>query len=190
MSGENVRHLHPTLKTWFDSRLLITPAVPFFEKTDPIKMLLLTALNCQKVTERGADNHGEIVELFQSTIGTAEGEPWCAAFIQSCVAYVESFGFTSGLYPSEHCLTMWENSFCLKPDVPKAGDIIVWNLEGTEKGHTGLITTIFANAFGTIEGNTGPATNEIERNGDGVYCKLRAKNPTGMLKILGFLRPF
>jgi hypothetical protein len=186
------RILHPELKTWFDARNLNPPAIPFTPPYDPVKMFLLTAFSTFGITEQGKDNHGKIVELFQNTIGTPVGEPWCLSFIQSCVAYVESFGFKSDLFPTEHCLTAWVNSKCMRPLEPVAGDIIIYRMGDTTKGHAAIITAIHSSGkvFETIEGNTGPSKNVIEREGDGIYGKTRPRGGIGKMKELGFLRPF
>ena len=42
------------------------------------------------VQEMGGNNMGSIIELMQKTIGTSgDGAPWCASFIESCLAYAE-----------------------------------------------------------------------------------------------------
>lgn len=184
------RVLHPELKAYFDSQLLNPTPAPFVEPRDPRRMLLMTALQCVGITEQGKDNHGRMVELFQSTIGHSQGEPWCLSFIQSCVAYVESFGFVSALFPTEHCLTAWENSKARRPVEPQAGDLILYRVGDTTKGHAALITSVHARNYSTVEGNTGPATNIIEREGDGVYTKLRPRGGFPKMTELGYLRLF
>lgn len=185
------RVLHPKLKEFFDSKLNVNPKPePFLSPFQPSKMLLMTALECVGITEGKSDNHGEMVELFQSTIGHAEGEPWCLSFIQSCVSYVESFGFESKLFPTEHCLTAWVNSRTRRPLEPQAGDIVLYRMGDTTKGHAGLITAVTRDKFETIEGNTGPALGVIEREGDGVYSKLRPRGGFPKMRELGFLRVF
>ena len=184
-----MRQLQPRLKEWFDSRLL-NPEPLAFHEGNPVKMLILTAQACLGIAERGKDNCGEMVELFQSTIGRAEQEPWCMAFLQSCVAYIESFGFTSDLFPSEHCLTVWVNSKCRRPVEPVPGDMVIYRLGDTTKGHAELITAVFPLSLATIGGNTGAPNDEIERNGDGVYSKIRVRGGTFKMREVGFLRLF
>ena len=183
------RKLHPQLKTWFDSRCLNPTPSCFLDPKNPIEMLKHAALMCLSITEMEKDNHGPLVELFQSTIGKAEGEPWCLSFIQSCVAYVESFGFSSCLFPSEHCLTVWANSLCRRPIEPIVGDIVIYQMGNTTKGHAEIITNVFLNSFQTIGGNTSSGS-EIERNGDGIYSKIRSRHTSDKFKTLGFLRIF
>lgn len=183
------RILDPKLKTWFDSRLLNPSPLPFTDPKDPVKMLILTGCSTQGISESG-DNQGPMIELFQSTIGRAEKEAWCLGLIQSLVAYVEGFGFVSGLFPTEHCLTAWANSACMRPIVPQAGDITIYRFGETSKGHAALITSISEKSYRTLEGNTSPTADAIEREGDGVYLKTRPKGGIGEMKEMGFLRPF
>lgn len=186
------RKLDPELKEWFDANLLNPTPIPFIEPRNPVQMLLLTAFACKGITEIGADNYGPMVERFQKTIGEAQGEPWCLSFIQSCVAYVETFGFKSQLFPTEHCLTAYTNSLCRRPLVPIPGDMVIYHLPETSKGHAELVTAVKNNgdAYETIAGNTSALTGVIERNGDGVYTKLRTPTGLGKMKVLGYLRLF
>ena len=190
MSGEIVqRKIDPTLKTWLDNQLLNPPVLPFVDPKNPVKMLLLTALVCENTHEIGQDNSGPMVELFQKTIGRAEREPWCMAFIQSCVAYVETFNFKTSLYASEHCLTVFNNSKTLQQKDPIAGDLVIYQYGETTKGHVELVMGVSSKTLDTIGGNTGPGK-EIEREGDGVYLKKRPRGGMGTMKELGFLRVF
>lgn len=184
------RELNPKLKAWFDARLLHPTPLPFEHPHNPTKMLLLTALICQNIVETQGDNHGTMVEWFQDTIGQPKGEPWCLSFVQSCIAYVETFGFDSGVYPTEHCLTAWGKSACVKSQTPIAGDIVIYRYGDTQNGHCGIVRAVSAASIDTIEGNTGPSGGFIDRNGDGVYLKSRLKGGIGKMHQVGFLRPF
>jgi hypothetical protein len=184
------RLLHPKLKAWFDARLLNPTPLPFELPYDPVKMFLLAALSTQGITEEGGNNAGALVEWFQSTIGEAEHEAWCLGFVQSCVAYVETYGFKSGLFPTEHCLTAWSNSACMRPVIPQAGDVIIYRFGDTTMGHAAIIRGINLNTYDTIEGNTSPLSKGIEREGDGIYLKTRPFGGIGKMREVGFLRPF
>lgn len=183
-----MRKLHPDLKAWFDSRLLNPEPLPFHDPKNPVKMFLLTALAANGVSEIG-DNRGPLIELFQSTIGKPEGEPWCMSFIQSCVAYVESFGFKSAVFPSEHCLTVWTNSTTRRPIEPTAGDMVIYRLGDSTRGHAEIITAVNARTYSTIGGNTSDSA-EIEREGEGVFQKERLRGGYKTMRELGFLRVF
>lgn len=190
MSGETaLRILNPELKKILDSKALDKDNEAFITK-DLVKMFILTMLVFDGIVEEGSDNNGKIVGLLQSTIGKSESEPWCMALIQSAIAFIETFNCKSGVYPSEHCLTVWNKSVCEKPAIPKAGDIVIWQFNGTSKGHAGVVLSVDKNGMTTIEGNTGPLVKEIEREGDGVYKKLRSLQGSEKMRVVGFLRPF
>ena len=190
MSGVTAsRILNPELKKILDGKALEKDNEAFVSK-DFIKMFILTMLVFDGIVEEGSDNNGHIVKLLQSTIGKAESEPWCMALIQSAIAYIETYGVESGVYPSEHCLTVYNQSLCKKPSIPRAGDIVVWQFKGTSKGHAGVVLSVDKNGMSTIEGNTGPSVKEIEREGDGVYKKRRSLQGSDKMRVVGFLRPF
>lgn len=139
-------------------------------------------------------NGGEVVELFQSTIGKAEKEPWCMSFVQSLVAFTEwAFHVTSGLAPSEHCLTVWNASKSIVVSNPRAGDLIIYRHVGTTQGHVEIIVDVITDkgiqVFHTVAGNTSNGTG-VNREGDGVYSKIRPNRTIGDMEIVGFLRPF
>lgn len=70
---------------------------------------------------------------------------------------------------------------------PVPGDLVIWQYEGASKGHIGIVTALMAHSYRTIEGNTGPSQGYIEREGDGVYEKVRHLGGVGKMKELGFL---
>jgi hypothetical protein len=163
------------------------------------------------VTEEGGDNKGAQVELFQKAVdGVANGESWCLCFIQYCVKkaqekFYQDFGIDvkTILYPTEHVLTLWNKTdykYRLK-EMPHSACIILWQhyVQGkpTNMGHAGIIESLVNNSLvKTIEGNTSASSNlnQIERNGDGVYYKIRhidsnsrLLTSTKSMKLLGFL---
>lgn len=175
------RHLPPILKEDFD-------ALGLPDTLLPAELFVQVALSCEGVTEFGGDNKGPIVELFQGSISMAMQQSWCLDFVQACVAYVEAArGIQSNLPASELCLQLWNESPHV--DYPKRGDLIVWQMGNTHKGHVGIIVEDGGLTWNTIEGNTGPG-GEIERNGDGVYRKKRKKGGSVTFREKGFIRVF
>ena len=146
------------------------------------------------VHESGGNNKGPEVEQFQKAVdGKAQGEPWCAAFVQFCIMEVEKrFGATVVCHRSEHCLTIWAKT----PGVhrykfPKPGYLVIWNYENSLNGHIGIVSRVIDEfTIETIEGNTGPDDKTVEREGDGVYRKTRSLKQTGKMKLMGFICPF
>lgn len=138
---------------------------------------------------------GRGVDVFRkATDGVADGEPWCAAFVQYCVTTVAlRYGIDIALYPSELCYNMWKNTpekYRMKEPVP--GSIIIWNYPGTIKGHTGIVLQKLKdpNMIRTIEGNTKNPTEGSDKNIRGVYPKFRCTKGSEDMVVLGYLNPF
>lgn len=153
---------------------------------NPNMLLIQSALACEfQIFEKG-DNKGEKVEQLQSTIGKAEGESWCMSFIQSLVAYVEVVTQTKcNIAHTESCLHAWDKAE-IKCIGPNMGSIAIWKYGDSNKGHCGIVVKEGDDYFETIEGNTGAGLG-INRDGDGVYKKIRSLNPKGNMKLLGFI---
>lgn len=159
-------------------------------------LLLVEVQGWLGFTEQGGDNKGQMVEAFQRAVDNrAVGEAWCLAFVWFCIIKAEKLAAaiqhpaTSHLHRTEHCMTMWRNSPPgLRVKEPQPGDLVIWNHEGTDAGHVGIITGLRADGdLETVEGNTGPGT-AVEREGDGVYAKIRNPSRTGKMVVQGFLR--
>ncbi len=182
---ESKRHMSEVLKTFIEDS-----GIPFI--SDPFLLSLEVARILVGTIEVGGDNRGPIVTELQKTVGGAMNEPWCASFIQSCIAYTEEkLSIQSPIYPTEHVLTLWNKTpqEC-RVDSPIPGDIVIWKQINTLSGHCGLIEDIKDNYLYTFEGNTSPSSKIIERDGDGIYQKIRPLGGMGKLKEIGFLRPF
>lgn len=146
------------------------------------------------VKENWGSNSGDYVNLFQEEVdGVAQREPWCMGFVQFCLG--ENFrqnGYESGLFRSEHCLTVFNNSkhlqVCEFPLYP--GCIVIWQKNGTTQGHTGIIESVGEDGtLYTIEGNTSDGTG-LNRDGDGVYRRTRSLPGTGNFTVVGILDPY
>lgn len=161
--------------------------------TDPRRLLVEVARRFVGIHEEGGDNKGPDVERFQKAVdGKAAGEPWCMSFVQFCVLEVERrTGVKSNLFRSEHCLTVWNKSpKLMRRKRPEPGLIVIWNRVGTTLGHTGIVTAIKSpDVYGCVEGNTSKGFG-IEREGDGVYEKLRTWRGTQLFLPVGYLQPF
>lgn len=160
---------------------------------DPRRMLVDVAHRFVGIQEQGGDNKGPEVERFQRAVdGKAAGEPWCMAFVQFCVAEVEArTGVKSNLFRSEHCMTVWNKSpQLMRRKRPEPGLIVIWSRVNTAFGHTGIVTRQKSpEVYETIEGNTSKGFG-IEREGDGVFVKLRTINGTQLFRPVGYLQPF
>lgn len=179
------RILSERLKSFLDGEILIAPETPQ-------ECLLQAARACIGIKEDGGDNRGLMVEAFQVTIGGAVGESWCVSFIQALIAYVEDrMGVICDLYETEHVLTLWnksKNKFKFTAGDPLPGDIVCWQYGGTDRGHAEIIEKAHYKVIETIGGNTSPS-GIVDRNGDGVYAKIRSKSGTSTMQMLGYIRP-
>jgi len=155
---------------------------------------------CQLVTgevgtkESGGDNHGARVEEYQKAVDNlARGESWCMAFVQWAIKQVEAeMGVKSVLFKTEHCLTAWnktDKKHRVAPDKVVPGCVMIWQHGDTANGHTGIVIADKKMNVQTVEGNTSDGQG-VNRNGDGVYARLRSKAPIGTMKVVGFINPF
>lgn len=163
---------------------------------------------CVGIHEEGDPNKGPLVEAIQSTVGNAEGEPWCCGLIQSAIAYAEYVtGKKCDLLATESCLQLF-NDAKVKGYVqsfPEKGSLIVWQdyvveeyefIGGervvrrpggpTGRGHIGYVLEVRGDKLLTIEGNTSPSS-EVVREGDGVYKKMRGIVGSPARRVEGFI---
>lgn len=159
----------------------------------PHEFLVQFALGYVGVTELTGHNDGPEVEMFQRAVDmVAAGEPWCMCFAQFCIQQTEQqYGFVAPIMRSEHCLTVWQQSQPLVVFPPYPGCLALWIHPGTTKGHVGIVTGVdlASQTFSTVEGNTsaGPG---LDRDGGGVYEKIRSLGGEPGFMLLGFLDPF
>lgn len=186
------RKIDSALVNWLDAKLSTNGLAQHAIDVKDARLLFgLAAEACVGVHESGGNNQGPMVELFQKTIGRAEGEPWCMAFVQSCLAYAElKTGKKSPVYPTEHCRTCWvstphEQRVKISP---LKYAIIIWGYEGTSSGHCGVVLeTNKMSSLMTCEGNSAISGS---REGDCVGYHQRDWIRSGSLVKLGMLKPF
>lgn len=144
------------------------------------------------VHEEGGDNRGPQIEEFQKAIdGKAQGESWCMC-LQGYVLQKTAAEFDT-ILPiklSEHCLTTWGINHNHRRDYPEPGFLVIWSHGAGPSGHTGMVTAVNQDGtISTVEGNTSSST-EVDREGQGVYAKIRSLTPKGSMRIVGFLDPW
>lgn len=179
-----MRKLPAELKRYFDSKCPVTPL-------SPTGLLIEAVASCVGIKEIGGNNQGPMVSLFQESIDIAESQPWCLDFLQACIAWVENvMAIQSPLAATQGVVDLWNRSKSYQAtNNPKPGDLILWQFEGTQKGHCGILTGSDSLTWSTIEGNTS-SNDPLDRDGDGVYAKKRAKGGSKTFVELGFLRVF
>lgn len=192
------RQIHPDLVNWFDAKAKKTAEFQAALVAGiPRQIFMRAMISTIGVREVGGNNRGPLVELFQTTLGNAEREPWCMSLVQSALAYAElRSGKLSPIAASEHCLTVWNETPKSQhvEALPVPGAIIIWRHGTTQNGHTGCtISEVAHGKFFAVEGNTESGlTNagHIERDGGGCYETSRNLIGAGSMKVFGFLKPF
>ena len=53
------------------------------------RILLCEASRWVGSVEEGADNHGQLVKMFQSSVGGKPGDKWCAFFVHYCLKHAD-----------------------------------------------------------------------------------------------------
>ena len=137
-----MREIEQKLFDWIDDKLKDNGLAKYAVATKDERLLFVEAARaCVGIREQGGNNKGPLVELIQQTIGGANKEAWCMAFVMSMIAYVEKkIGIYSRLYPTEHCLTCWSKS----PETsrvkyfPLPGAVVIWRHGDSTNGHTGI----------------------------------------------------
>lgn len=164
------------------------------------------------VQESGGENRGKAVETYLRAVGLPAGNPWCAAFVryrlEAAAAALKS-ALPSSLPDSGWCPSYYEwarvHGYWIPvgpivtaisdgrqaPQMPRRGDLCCfWFAAKGRHAHIGIVTVVEARGVRTVEGNTGPDFGtEVEREGDGVFAKLRRWSALGVRG--GFVRlPF
>jgi hypothetical protein len=139
------------------------------------ELLLAVAASQIGTTEKSGRNDGP-VEKYLLSVGLEKGDPYCAAFLYWCGR--EALGARNPFPRSG-----WSPDFVSRPDwlrgkgvTPAAGDTFgIWFSDKQRVAHTGLVAGLRGKSIETIEANTSPAksTGEADRNGDGVWRKIR-----------------
>lgn len=138
------------------------------------------------VREKGF-NSGEQIEEFQKAVdGKASKEPYCLGFIQWGAKKVCGvYGVKNPLHPTEHCVTLWNNTPAkYKEKSAAAGRIGVMKSRTSSNGHVFYDKASGLLSWPTIEANTNTAGS---REGDGVYASTRWSTGTATKKILGHI---
>ena len=147
-----------------------------------------TIPNCDELSD-------ELIHIMSKTHWMS-GWAYCAAFCGG--VYLEAYKddalklatLRKILTPS--VMTTYANSKKYWTKSPTPGSIFIMQMGSGGNGHCGIVgDSILAGSFSTIEGNTSPSplTPEADRNGDGIYAKVRKLNfvHSDNLHLLGFI---
>jgi len=140
-------------------------------------------------TEEGADNHGDHIAKYLQTVGLNEGYAWCAAFVKYRFIQAatklkkkmpKSFMDLSGYTPDWAAWAKKEKRWITvqeardNPDLLKKGYLgLFYSKTRGRIYHIGVVINTIEGGVLMVEGNTGPETDIVSANGDGVYKKHR-----------------
>jgi hypothetical protein len=154
--------------------------------------LASTFIDLKENTEEGKKH----VQKFLASVGLTGNLPWCAAFICYCLKEIEKKYGPSGVFQSAGVVNIWTKTpHDLKVKVPETGSIVIYQSQANGKltttGHAGIVLKHpKPNFFISLEGNTSDGSN-INRDGDGVYKKMRPFPSTYKTLVLrGFILPW
>lgn len=149
-------------------------------------------------------NRGVIIDDIQKSFGFI-GVSYCALFVLYC--YKRACAFAGRKYPfpdgsdrnyspaSSQSLFQWaiKNGYA-ETDFSKLniGDIVIWRKMKLWQGHVGLVTSVDQEhkTFMTMEGNTSNSDFGDQREGGGIYQRLRYMRQTDFVVDAFYLRGF
>ena len=151
------------------------PVAPAARPLTDREQVLAVAAGPVGTTAKTGNNDGEVVKYLTS-VGLAKGDPYCAAFVYWCGQ--QSLGKANPFPRSGYSPDMVRQPGWIKGrgPTPEPGD--TFGIYFSSKGrvaHTGFVAGLKGNSIATIEANTSPqpAAGEADRNGDGVWRKIR-----------------
>lgn len=172
---------------------------------DVIKRAIDWALHFQGTVEVPKNsNRGVVIDDIQKAFGF-KGVSYCALFVLYCYKRACAFAGIKYLFPdvgdknyspaSTQSLYQWaiKNGFA-ETDFSKLqpGDIVIWRKFKLWQGHTGIVTSVDQEhkTFMTIEGNTPNSDFGDQREGGGIYQRLRYMRKTDFTIDGFYLRGF
>lgn len=180
-----MRHVKPELVKIIDGKIS-NPS------SDPTTLLRQALASLVGTHEEGGNNRGQLVELFQGSIGTPVKQAWCMDFLQAVVGYVEQkLGVTCDLLATEgtQALADWAAAQGKLIPHPFVDSMVVWKhtAPGSTGGHVGYVMGVARSDMTTVEGNTSAESHEIVREGDVVAMKSRPLSSSPNMIIRGFV---
>lgn len=120
-------------------------------------------------------NAGRWVEAMQRVCNGAKGQPWCAAYVGTVLGIAfqgkPPLPYTMGC---DELLEAGRKAGWLR-DTPQPGDVFLRLKTPTDADHTGFVSSVDGNTFGTLEGNTTGGTGS--REGIGAFADTRTMAP-------------
>lgn len=138
-------------------------------------------------------NHGDVIDKIQKEFGF-NGVQYCALFVQ----YVYKRAFESSPFPgtaSSQTLFEWAKDkgyTSTNFDELQPGDIIIWRKFKLWQGHVGLVVSVNQKlkSFITVEGNTSNSDYGDQRDGGGIFKRIRFMKKQDFVVDAFYLRGF
>lgn len=136
-----------------------------------------------------------LLKLLRRVPWWSPGAAYCAAFDGAVVvqtleaAKLDPAPFLKNW--TAHCMTNVRKMRALKllSADPVPGALWLARHGATDSGHAGIVTDVNGANMATIEGNTSPGKAGSQRNGDGIYARVRDIRCNGDLVTQGFVHP-
>ncbi len=132
-----------------------------------------------KVRESGGNNRGEWVQALQEAagLGTEGGFAWCAAAVTfASLSAGADFPQRPDFNPA--AVIGWRRWLSSRDGIttaPKRGSICMHQTNASQ-GHIGVVVRVVGPLVYSIEGNTGPGEEGSQRDGDGLYRRVRSRS--------------
>lgn len=148
-------------------------------------------------TKEEGQNRGKVIDNIERLFGLT-GQQYCVMFVlfsymQSCVKNKADFllpqtSSSQTLYEAANKIGVTYTN----PNNIKPGDICIFRKYKLWEGHAALITSEFKkdNTFETIEGNTFDSDFGSQREGDGIYKRIRKAAPQNFTESSFYIRGF
>ena len=138
------------------------------------RSLLATAYICDQLKPREATgrNDGELVECMLVNAGAQKHDPWCAAGMTMGSDIAKSW------HPKSNpaAVISWKHEGKPKPlGKVVRGDYVIRD-HGLGKRHIGKVVKQMLGFIYSIEGNTSPGDEGSQRDGQGMYRRVRLKS--------------
>lgn len=161
------------------------------------------------VREKNNDNRSPEIDLWLKSIGLGVGNPYCAAFTLWCYSEAARMSLTKMPLPKIGRVSILYSTCKKNPyrykvipatrvfrkiDATDPADLICWSHGKVANnpnwnGHVGLVTEqLTNNKIRTVEGNTGPGDEGDQREGSGVFNRIRDLGIGKKFQVEGFIR--
>lgn len=141
--------------------------------SDGERVLQVMAYLCDviKIREKGGNNRGDWVEAILRNVGLGGGYAWCAAVVAYSCDVAQVSRPKGSLAAGVHNWKRWATKIS---QAPKRGNVCLRD-HGKGLGHMGIVVRVIGPLVYSIEGNTGPGEEGSQRDGDGLYRRVRLK---------------